>query len=368
MSGREQADGEELSENEVQELKDFLRPSQPVGKGRECPGDEQLWLLVAGLLDEPETKKLLAHTETCVWCGKILRDAVKETAAKDDPESPPTKEELAVAATTRLANAENRRAFAERLAALAHPAPMPIPIRKHTPRWRVWGAAAALAAAIGAVGIYVWPTSAVMQTERLLVRAYTDYRPMEMRLPGAGYGPVRTERGAGSLPISRSPDLHEAEARILREIEARPDDPQWMHLQGREHLLEGREDEAIPELERARALRPNDADILSDLGAAWFQKAEKASDKGLALKSFSSAFDLLSQGARLRPDDPALAFNRALAAEHTFAYNEARDAWEAYLRLDSKSEWANEARAHLDEVKKNSTGRGPTPPPQLRKH
>jgi len=368
MSGHEQADGEELSENEVQQVKDLLRPSQPVGKGRECPDEERLWLLVAGLLDEPETKKLLAHAEMCVWCGQILRDAVKETAAKEDLEPPPTEEELAIAATTRLANAENRRAFAERLATLAHPAPMPTPIRKRSPRWRVWGEVAALAAAIGAVGIYLWPTSAVLQTERLLVRAYTEYRPMEMRLPGAGYGPVRTERGAGSLPISRSPDLHEAEARILREIEAHPDDPQWLRLQGREHLLEGKEEDAITELERAHALRPNDADILSDLGAAWFQKAEKASDKGAALKSFSSAFDFLSQGARLRPGDPALAFNRALAAEHIFAYNEARDAWEAYLRLDSRSPWANEARAHLDEVKKNSIGSGPTPPPQLQKH
>ena len=340
MNGAEEPNEDMLSPPEQQELKDRLRPPGPVHKGPQCPDEEQLLLAVVGLAEEAETHKLLAHAATCVWCGKILREAA------EDLDATPTEDELVVAAKSRLANEENRRAFAERLAGLTRPAPKPPP--KLRARWTWWGAAAALAASLGALGIFLWPTS----PELLLARAYTEYRPMEMRLPGARYGPVRTERAGGPLPISRSPDLHEAEARILREIETHPDDPVWLHLQGRVHLLTGREDDAIAELERAHALRPKDAYILSDLGSAWFQKAEHAADKSGDLKAYSSAFNLLSQAVRLKPDDATLVFNRALAAESVYAYIEARDAWEAYLRLDSEGPWANEARAHLEAVKK----------------
>lgn len=344
MNGPEEPDGEALSAQEERELKDSLRPPWPARKGSQCPDEERLRLVVAGLAAESEARELLAHAATCVPCGTVLREAA------EDFDSPPTEEELAVAANCRLASAENQRAFAERLAgsARARPTPVPIPAPKPVLKWKLWGAAAAMAAAIGAAGIFLWPAS----PERLLARAYTEYRPMEMRLPGAAYGPVRTERrDRGELPILGSADLHEAEARILREVETHPDDPEWLHLQGRVHLLTEKPDEAIAVLERAHALQPKDAYILSDLGAAWFQKAQRAGKVG-DLKSYSSAYEYLSQGARLKPADPALVFNRALAAEHIFAFNEARDGWDAYLRLDSKSPWAKEARTHLEEVKK----------------
>jgi hypothetical protein len=210
------------------------------------------------LADEAEARELLSHAATCTWCGTVLREAAQ------DLEAPPTDEELALAAATRLADPAQRRAFAERLAASAPPVPAPKP-----PRLWAWGTAAAALASAATVAVFFWPFSAVLQTERQLARAYTEYRPMQMRLPRAAYGLVHTERDAtGILPINRSPDLHEAEARILRQIDAHPDDPAWLHLQGRMHVLTGHEDDAIAELERAHALRPKDADILCDLGAA----------------------------------------------------------------------------------------------------
>lgn len=350
MNGGEEQDGEALSASEEQELKGRLRPPGTVPRGSQCPDEEPLRLVAAGLAGEAETDALLAHAATCVWCGRVLRETAEDLGA------PPSEEELAIAAKSRLGDADNRSAFAGRLAESAAPVPMPRPAL----RSRRWGAAVAMAAAISALGVFLWPAS----PEQLLARAYTEYRSMEIRLPGAAYGPVRTVRKSGTLPILESPDLHEAEARILRGIAAHPDDPKWLHFEGRMHLLTGKPDEAIAELERAHALRPNDAYILSDLGAAWFQKAGQAADHAGDLRSYSSAFEFFSQSARLKPDDPALVFNRALAAEHIFAYNVARDAWEAYVRLDATSAWAREARDHLDKVKKNWTGSGNTPPVQ----
>ena len=227
----------------------------------------------------------------------------------------------------------------------------PVSIGPKPPVWRRWAAAAGIAAALG-IGILVWHTSAAGRAERLLARAYTEYRPMEMRLPGAAYVPLRIVRADGEPPIANSPDLHEAEARILRGIETHPDDPDWLYLQGRADLLAGKPDEAIAELERAHALRENDSCILSDLGAAWVRKAGGQKDQGNALNSYCSAYEFLSQGARRRPTDPVLAFNVAMAAERIFAFNEARNDWEAYLRLDPTSGWATEAREHLDGVRK----------------
>jgi tetratricopeptide (TPR) repeat protein len=174
---------------------------------------------------------------------------------------------------------------------------------------------------------------------------------------------MRSERGAGSSRLSQPPELMEAEARIARAIATHADDPEWLHLQGRADILEGKEEAAIAELERAHTLRPNDASVLDDLGIAYFQRAQKTDPK-----FYRSAFEYLSQGVRLKPNDAALVFNRALAAEKIFAYTESRDAWEAYLKLDSTSGWATEARAHLDAVKKNLTGSSliPAPPPPPR--
>ena len=114
-------------------------------------------------------------------------------------------------------------------------------------------------------------------------------------------------------------------------------------------------------MEHARSLRPADSTILADLGASYFQKAAKTDDP----KLYSSAFEALSEGARLKPDDPVLAFNRALAAEHIFAFNVANEAWQAYLHMDSTSRFAGEAREHLDKVKKNLNNSAHTPKTQL---
>jgi tetratricopeptide (TPR) repeat protein len=184
---------------------------------------------------------------------------------------------------------------------------------------------------------------------------------MEMRVPGAAWGGRgSTQRSAGSSSFNEPLELTDAISNIKRANGTRPDDPKWLQLQGRADLLEGKEDASITELERAHALRPSDASILLDWGTALFQKAEKTDDA----KVRAEAFERLSEGVRLNPHDPALLFNRALAAQSMPVFNEARDDWEAYLRIDSKGGWADEARQHLSEVKKNLSGSGPTPPPQ----
>jgi Flp pilus assembly protein TadD len=211
--------------------------------------------------------------------------------------------------------------------------------RSSARRVKWWIAWAALIVAVA------WPARVVLRpgdlaaARRLVCRAYTANRVQEMRLAGAAYGPIQPRR-------TQSAEFLEAEARIARGLAAHPDDSAWLQLQGRADLLESREDASIAELERAHALDPSDAGILSDLGAAYFQKAVKGADPDL----YVAAFEALSQGTRLKPGDPVLLFNRALAAERIYAYHEARGLWQSYLGVASQGGWAQEARAHLEQV------------------
>ena len=61
------------------------------------------------------------------------------------------------------------------------------------------------------------------------------------------------------------------------------------------------------------------------------------------------------QWALLTPADLARAeawFNRAYALERLGLADEAREAWQAYLTIDDRSGWADEARTHLRALKK----------------
>jgi tetratricopeptide (TPR) repeat protein len=280
----------------------------------------------------------------------VLREAAQDLS------EPPTGEEEELAGKSRLADPRRRRELAERITKRKRTGDKPwLAILRWSP-----AAGLAVAALVGGVSYQQWTLGAA-HTEGLLAQAYTKQRPMEMRVPGAAWGGRgSTQRSAGSSSFNEPLELTDAISNIKRANGTRPDDPKWLQLQGRADLLEGKEDASITELERAHALRPSDASILLDWGTALFQKAEKTDDA----KVRAEAFERLSEGVRLNPHDPALLFNRALAAQSMPVFNEARDDWEAYLRIDSKGGWADEARQHLSEVKKNLSGSGPTPPPQ----
>src|ERR1022692_2948365 len=74
-------------------------------------------------------------------------------------------------------------------------------------------------------------------------------------VPGAAWGRERTRMGAETSSFNEPRDLTDARSNISRGIEAHPDDPKWLQLEGRADLLGGKEGAAIEELERARSLR-----------------------------------------------------------------------------------------------------------------
>jgi tetratricopeptide (TPR) repeat protein len=158
-------------------------------------------------------------------------------------------------------------------------------------------------------------------------RAY-DYRPVEPRLsiqrPHAPFRPANANERKRSSPH---------EARLLWNTAA----PEVVQPAMRD-LLRGEWGKAIDELEHAgQAASP------VDLSAAYYMRG-MATD---ALLDFCRALDVL----RDAPDTAEILFNRALILEQLSDFESATYAWTQYLAKDPSSDWASEARAHLERAR-----------------
>jgi tetratricopeptide (TPR) repeat protein len=182
-----------------------------------------------------------------------------------------------------------------------------------------------------------------------LVAAVGTERLIEPRLTGGfAYGPVRGFMPSGQAPVrlSLSPDIRIAVANIEKETTTQYS-AAALHARGVAALLVGDVDRAIASLEAAAGQRADSA-ILSDLAGAYLVRADRTGNKD----DFSKALATLNQALEVDPDLLEAHFNRAYALEHLALRLEARDAWQHYLAIDSRSPWAAEARLHLEQLSK----------------
>jgi CHAT domain-containing protein/tetratricopeptide (TPR) repeat protein len=99
-------------------------------------------------------------------------------------------------------------------------------------------------------------------------------------------------------------------------------------------------DAAVQGLRRAVDLAGDSVPLLVDLSAAYLVRAERTLNSKDLVVALESAERALLRDPR---NVPAL-FNKALALEWMGVHEQAAKAWAAYLRVDSTSEWAAEAR------------------------
>jgi CHAT domain-containing protein/Tfp pilus assembly protein PilF len=183
--------------------------------------------------------------------------------------------------------------------------------------------------------------------EQLLAQAYTEQRTLEVRIPGAKYAPMQAERGTGHSDFDKPTSLLKAKDLIGEALTKNPNDPKWLQARARAELLDGNYESAIKSLQRALETQPDSPSLLTDLGSAYFVRAESANrpvDYGRAIDSFGKAL-------AKSPDDPVSLFNQALACERMFLYTQAVDDWEHYLRVDPQGEWSDDARRRLTALK-----------------
>jgi tetratricopeptide (TPR) repeat protein len=269
--------------------------------GGTCPSLETIGAFVDGRLMDRERETIADHVASCEACYFVFSEAARA-----------------------------------QVVAKAKADVVPFPPRRVT--WQVAMSGLAAAAMI-LLAVNVWYPFGANGDERALMELVTAVgtaRTFEPRLTGGfAYAPVRGPvRGAND--ISLSPDVRIAIAEIEKQYAAKP-------VAATAAIISGDTNRAIDILEANAQLRPTDAKILSDLAAAYLARAARSNSTDDASRALAAANRALEID-RLMPE--AL-FNRALALQMSGATGDARIAWQAYLTIDDKSGWADEARARL---------------------
>ena len=338
---RDQFEEHVLLDRQLQQLKS----SEPALHQADCP-DSALWReIAAGVTPPKQVLAHLQHASRCDHCGPLLREAVAEVTNLNQAT---TEAERAEIATLASAQPERQRDIARRMAGTTRRDPAP------APWWKVWAnvprlaiAGAALAAVVAAASWITVHSRNSSSAGQLLAHAYTEQRTLEVRFAGAAYAPLRVQRGPEASFADRTPSLLKAEALIASELPSHPTDPSWLQAKGRADLLEGKYDAAVESLRRALELSPDSPELMVDVASAYFQRA-LTEDRP---QDYGAAFESLSKALAKQPDDPVALFNRAIVSEHQFLYHQALEDWEHYLRVDPRSQWADEARVHADTVR-----------------
>src|ERR1051326_6863967 len=182
--------------------------------------------------------------------------------------------------------------------------------------------------------------------------AYGTVRPVESRISALSYAPVSTQRGP-SRGIVES-EQRRAELILLDARVKRPT-PEVFHALGQFYITQRNFDGAIRELDEAVKNTSTNSTLLSDLGAAWFEKGKSDLDKdnsddptgASSYAALGKSLTYLNQALTHDSNLPAAIFNRALCFEYLLLPNRAAEEWQHYLQLDSSSPWSEEARERL---------------------
>ncbi len=137
----------------------------------------------------------------------------------------------------------------------------------------------------------------------------------------------------------------------IRESVDERETPSQLHALGVSQLLAGRYDDAAQALLAASREQPANAKYLNDVATAQLERARL----GLRPDDLPRALASSDRARRLDPSLKEAWFNRALAFSSMSLRSEARTAWTEYLKRDSSSKWAAEARARLQQLTQPTT-------------
>ena len=186
--------------------------------------------------------------------------------------------------------------------------------------------------------------------------AYRERRLVKARITELQYAPFRETRGGSEadgeqagvdLPARRRAfDLLDD---AVRESSTDGATAAAHHAIGRLYLARKNFEDAIAEFEAALKTAPNNARIHSDLGAALMEKSElEASGKsGRDPRTIDRSLEHLNRAIELDGSLLEPIFNRAFLRQNLGQLFQAKEDWDNYLKKDSASPWAEEARRNL---------------------
>lgn len=334
----------------MSKLYEFGKMGAPGPRGP-CPSPGSWAELAAGVLPEEAAFRQVQHAGTCPSCAQELQYAIQAVAGNEPPSAELQKQLV-------TATEEWQRKFAEKLATQGVPASsaMTAAVRGPFKRFigRPWAMVAVAAAVVLAAGasLMLWKQRA--SADSLIRQAYAQQRTIEMRIPGAGYGPIQVERANGRSPINSPRVLLEAEVMIKGGLEKAPNDPELLRQKAEADLLTWNYQPAIETLNRAIRIRPGSFALLVDLATAYFERAEASSSPA----DYETGLQYLGDAIKLEPSNPAALFNRAILYERLYFYDRAIADWEQFLKIERDPGWKQEAGRRLTEIRARMKERG----------
>jgi len=221
------------------------------------------------------------------------------------------------------------------------------------PGWKVF----VYASVILIVGLGIWRllpgSSELTKGEAALRRAYQDQRPLEARISNFDYAFFSNVRGGPGEDAAREtfdPVARNLAERIFLDEVASHPSPQAHYSLGRLYLTKKAFADAVKEFELALRDDPNNADLCNDLGVAYLElgrKKQLGNEPGGGMLEFGKAIEQFTTALRLNGQLNAALFNRALCQEQMELNSQAEKDWTEFLKKDSSSKWADEAKEHL---------------------
>ena len=132
------------------------------------------------------------------------------------------------------------------------------------------------------------------------------------------YAPFSQTRGPEADRVNKT-DLQRAEPTLLDALHNKPT-PAVHHALGEVYLAKKQFDDAIKEFEEALKTDPKNAQLYSDLGAAWLEKGRidsGSSEGGKGIEEFARGLDNLNKALELNPRLLEALFNRALSVANS---------------------------------------------------
>ena len=274
--------------------------------GAGCLDAELIASYVDGRTTVAERALVEAHLATCEDCYFVFSETVREQAQKGD-----------------IPGTFEWRRWAPRVAA-------------------GFAAAAVLILAVTFGTVYYSRPTDLPIALNTLDAATGPYRPFEPRVTALPtYRQLVPTMRSVTQAVETSPALREAAA-IVEKAAASGTSAQERRALAAMYFAQGQATRAI-EVLTPLASSANDPALLNDIAAAYLSRGAEGDAK--------YALDLLERAVSVAPTRTEAWFNLGLAAEKTGQRSRAEEAWKKYLELDPSSQWAEEARRHLEALK-----------------